>query len=238
MKKLYKGGSTAGTAPTVVSGAGSGAGASSSPPQIDNSISFADMFKHFGMYSPVLVSFFMITSSFYNQDLKGVIFFVGAIVSVLIGFLFKKIIDLSGGEQNKKMNKVECTRMSLFGGTSVNVPSLRSVFMGYALSYIIFPMIVNNNYNYPFLSILLSITALSAFVEAGYYFCTTVSGVVLGIILGIFCGIGWYFLFKSTGNNNFLYFSDEPSNNVSCSRPNKQTFKCKVYKNGELVKTV
>jgi hypothetical protein len=28
------------------------------------------------------------------------------------------------------------------------------------------------------------------------------------------------------------------SNNVVCSRPKKQTFKCAVYKNGELIKNL
>jgi len=32
-----------------------------------------------------------------------------------------------------------------------------------------------------------------------------------------------------------LFFNAEPSNNVICARPKKQTFKCFVYKNGEVI---
>ena len=39
----------------------------------------------------------------------------------------------------------------------------------------------------------------------------------------------------STGNDNLLYFGKYTSNNVQCSKPSKQTFKCSVYKNGRLI---
>ena len=32
---------------------------------------------------------------------------------------------------------------------------------------------------------------------------------------------------------NLVYFSDPISNNVQCSKPTKQNFKCEVYKDGK-----
>ena len=38
-------------------------------------------------------------------------------------------------------------------------------------------------------------------------------------------------------SQNFLFFADQTANGAVCSRPSKQSFKCAVYKNGELVTT-
>ena len=59
-----------------------------------------------------------------------------------------------------------------------------------------------------------------------------------GIVIGAGMGIGWCMLFYMTGHADLLYFNDLISNNVICSRPQKQTFKCSIYKNGELVKNL
>ena len=34
---------------------------------------------------------------------------------------------------------------------------------------------------------------------------------------------------------DLLFFNVESTNNVICSRPKQQTFKCRLYKNGELI---
>ena len=43
-------------------------------------------------------------------------------------------------------------------------------------------------------------------------------------------------IFYSTGNEKMLYFNEILSNKVMCGRPNETTFKCAVYKNGELLR--
>ena len=37
--------------------------------------------------------------------------------------------------------------------------------------------------------------------------------------------------------NKYLFFNELSSNKDVCSMPSKQTFKCSVYKNGELLAT-
>ena len=66
--------------------------------------------------------------------------------------------------------------------------------------------------------------------------CTQLPGVFTGAITGIIFGTLWYTLLQSTGNQKLTYFNDFITNNVVCSRPQKQSFKCSVYKNGELIK--
>jgi hypothetical protein len=68
-------------------------------------------------------------------------------------------------------------------------------------------------------------------------YCTTPTGIVLGSFIGIIWGLFWYFLIQGQ-NNELLYYDDLLSNKVACSRPSQQKFKCSVYKNGELLKTL
>ena len=67
--------------------------------------------------------------------------------------------------------------------------------------------------------------------------CTTPLGAFLGGMFGVLFGIIYWALFRYTGNEKLLFFQLEGSNNVVCSRPSKQTFRCNVYKNGKLIKS-
>ena len=65
--------------------------------------------------------------------------------------------------------------------------------------------------------------------------CTTYGGTVLGTLVGLVMGGVWYSIFHMSGYDSLLYFDELKSNNVQCSRPSKQSFKCSVYKNGQLI---
>jgi len=40
------------------------------------------------------------------------------------------------------------------------------------------------------------------------------------------------------GSGNYLFFNELSSNKDVCYQPSKQTFKCNVFKNGELIGSV
>jgi len=42
-------------------------------------------------------------------------------------------------------------------------------------------------------------------------------------------------LMYTGGSGNYLFYNETSGNNTVCSMPSKQTFKCSVYKNGELI---
>ena len=56
--------------------------------------------------------------------------------------------------------------------------------------------------------------------------------------LGLFFGWIFYSIIHSAGGDKLLYFNTISSNNVYCSKPKKQQFKCYVYKNGEIISAV
>jgi len=63
-------------------------------------------------------------------------------------------------------------------------------------------------------------------------------GPTIGALIGIICGAMWFELFHQSKLSQLLYFNDLTSNKESCSRPQKQNFKCSVYKDGQLVGTM
>ncbi len=65
--------------------------------------------------------------------------------------------------------------------------------------------------------------------------CTTVGGSLIGALVVFMLGALWYTLFHISGLDSLLYFDELQSNRVVCNRPSKQSFKCSVYKNGELI---
>ena len=57
----------------------------------------------------------------------------------------------------------------------------------------------------------------------------------MGGLVGLILGGSWYMLLHESGYDSLLYFDELLSNKVACSRPSKQSFKCSVYKGGELI---
>lgn len=180
--------------------------------------------------SPLLVSFLLVMISLFNQNMKGVIY--------LAGVLFTSIINLKIGSTLGKIKDPNASIMCDFIGipylTNFNVPSSSTMFHAFTIAYLIFPMYDTKQANVlliTVLSIFLILDTLSKIKNR----CTNRTGVSLGLALGGLMGYVWYMLFKVNGHESLLYYNEVNSNNVQCSRPSKQTFKCTVYKNGEVI---
>ena len=70
------------------------------------------------------------------------------------------------------------------------------------------------------------------------YIHTTGLGIFAGAAIGGLYSWGCYSLLHANGGDKFLYFNTVSSNNVYCSKPKKQQFKCNVYKGGEIISTL
>ena len=97
------------------------------------------------------------------------------------------------------------------------------------------PMQTYNSYNVVLLSIIGIFFGINA-VSKILYGCTTLVGVLIGSVVGFIIGFAWYSVVISSGPSGpkLLFFGADGGEPI-CSRPSKQTFKCKVYKNGEVI---
>lgn len=190
-----------------------------------------NVIQSFSYVSPMLLSFFLVASSTFNKNAKGIVYLGGVLMFSFLSTLLKPLI----GSKMKPDASVTCNVFDL-GYTNYNSPAFYSVFIAFTLAYLLMPMITNGTYNFYVLISLIILFFIDAFSK-NYNKCTTPLGIFLGGLIGVLFGIIYWALLYFTNAENLLFFQPETSDNVVCSRPSKQTFKCKVYKNGKLVKT-
>ncbi len=113
----------------------------------------------------------------------------------------------------------------------------------FTMMYLIFPMIMiskqsnSNSMNYGVIALFAAYIALDLFIKKSYL---CISGffsslVLTNILSGMFLGVCVSLMMYSTQLKEYLYINEVNSNREVCSMPSKQTYRCNVYKNGELV---
>jgi hypothetical protein len=197
-------------------------------------LTITNLFQFVSALLPTLLIFFMVMISIFNQDVKGLVYLAGILITSVINIFLLNTIK----SQKDDNSSASCNMFNLpFNMNNYNVPSLNSVLIAFTIAYLLLPMQASNQMNYVIIATLLSIFVIDA-ISKIMNKCTTIAGVIIGLLTGLLSGSLWYVLFHSTGLNSLLYFDEVVSNKTYCSRPKKQTFKCAVYKNGELIKTL
>ena len=196
-------------------------------------LSSDNLLKTASIISPIMVVFFIVMSSLFNQDLKGLVYLAGLLIASIINlFLMNQI----GSTSQTRSPGVVCELVNIMPGTLFDSPAPSSVIIAFTAAYLIVPMIFNSQMNYIVMAFFLILFGIDGFYKTSVK-CSKTSGIILGGLTGIFLGLSWFILFHSTGYDSLLYFNEFQSNNVMCSKPSKQSFKCSVYKNGQLIST-
>lgn len=189
-----------------------------------------NILKLISLLSPILVVFFIVMSSLFNENIKGIVYLSGLCITMLINYFL--MFQVGSKVQDEHLQKI-CYLLNI-GLTPYDSPYQSSVILAFTAAYLIIPMIYNSQINYIVLSFFMFIFGVDTFYKITQK-CTTISGALLGGLLGIFLAILWVLLFYISGYQSLLFFSDFQSNRVLCSKPSKQTFKCSVFKNGKLI---
>ena len=180
------------------------------------------------LYPLFIVSFLFIASIFNWTILKGLTYLGGIVICFISWILISKLF-------NKPRDKSAALTCNLFITVgNYLIPNLPIMITIYTLTYLVIPMIETSMVN-PVVILLMSI--LSGFIM--YYqhknTCTDILGILISIILGIGIGVLWFMIFWLNGKRDLLFYNELLSNNVVCNRPKKTTFRCSVYKNGEII---
>lgn len=194
-------------------------------------LNFSNMLQFFSAISPILLAFCLVLLSLFNSDIKGMVYLGGILIASLINLFILNTLKI----KSQTIIPQFCNLIEFpFNLNEYVNPAFNSMFIAFTLAYLYMPMKNISGINYPVLMFVTGLLVLDAGtkVMGG---CTTFSGVLLGSLVGFLLGVGWFALFYSTDHKDLLFFNAESSNNVVCSRPQKQTFKCSVYKNGTLV---
>ena len=199
-------------------------------------MSLTNLFQYISFTAPILVIFFITLFSIMQNNLeKGLIFNMGIVILSTLVYILKNVLKNKQSDEASPFCNILPAPFTVFGEGNkyiFDAPSMSSAILSFSSTYLIYPMINNNQHNFALLLFLIGITSINVFVEY-HKKCSDVMGLVLGILLGIIFGILYYSLLYMSNKTNLVYFSDPISNNVQCSKPSKQNFKCEVYKDGK-----
>ena len=193
-------------------------------------LTLSNIMRLASLLAPILLVFFFVMLSILNQDFKGLVYVAGVLLATALNIpLMNMQKSLASPDASLTCNLVEFPYL-----TNYNSPALSSLIIAFTFAYLYLPMRANNQMNYAVVASIISLFAMDAVTKISGK-CTTVAGTVLGCLVGILFGVCWYTIFHAAGADYLLYFDELDSNNVVCSKPSKQTFKCSVYKNGQLI---
>jgi hypothetical protein len=182
-------------------------------------------------YSPLIVSIIIISLSFVFQNFKGFIYLLWLIVFTWIRSIG---LEITGAKPIFYRENDLCSMIqySKYGNSTFSM-----FFISFSLVYICLPMIINKDINYFLLSAFLFYLLLDVGVRYYSGCVTKISEIFLDCLLGITTGVISTMAMYMTKTQKYLFFNEVSSTKDVCSLPSKQTFKCSLYKNGELVST-
>jgi hypothetical protein len=194
-------------------------------------LTFSNIVQVFSIFAPLFLGTFLVLVSVFNQNIKGLVYLGGVLIASVINYA----VSMGIGSEPIPSEGSICNLMEVpFIPYRYNVPNYNSMFIAFTLMYLLLPMLSNNQINFWMVGTIVSIFAVDSYVKLQYS-CTVPRGITIGGIVGAALGAVWYFLLKFNKFESLLFFNDLTSNNVVCNRPKNQTFKCSVYKNGQVL---
>ena len=101
--------------------------------------------------------------------------------------------------------------------------------------YLAYPMFVNDSVNlWVFISMITYFFA-DIFIKMYKKCIIKINDLLINVLLGASSAALIVSLMYAGGSGKYLFFNETSSDKEICSQPSEQTFKCKVYKNGELM---
>lgn len=174
----------------------------------------------------------------FSGDVKAFIWLFLTIVGIVLIFLLQQT-SLFREDPKAYMVGDNCADPLLPLFTNFPRLSVSTFFIAFTLTYLIQPMMMNKDWNYYVIVGFLGILIMDTMVKFQLFpNCTKKVGILSGLILGILYSVLCYNIILVAGGDKLLYFNTISSNNVYCSKPKKQTFKCYVYRNGEIISAV
>jgi len=154
--------------------------------------------------SPLIISAYLLLNSFFQGNLRGIVFLLGSMISSIIGNLAKKGINdkrgpfKKGDSYNPATDSPAHDFCDIFEPMNpelkyLGTPSSHAVFFGYLLTYLGLGTVYNESSKpgIPFWSLLASIGV----VDLVFRFskgCDRPKAIAIGLFLGMLCGGLWF----------------------------------------------
>jgi len=182
-------------------------------------------------FSPIIVATIITSMSFMFQNFKGLIY-----LGFLIGCcIVRSFVYMAAGGTPVVNDKTICTSIqySKYGN-----PTFSAFVFSFTIMYLSLPMFSIGAPNFWVFISLIAYFFIDMFIKL-YKKCVIQTGdLFLNILLGLASAALIVTLMYGGGSGKYLFFNEVSSNKDICYQPTEQTFKCSVYKNGELIGSV
>lgn len=187
-----------------------------------------NLLSFLSVFSPIILIVFVMSYSFFFQNVKGFVY-LGFVIGVVI--LRSIFLQAIGVEKNKDMCGV--VRYTSYGNATFT-----TFIFGFTIMYLFLPMFNASAINWILMVFLLTyvffdlgVKVMQGCIVASKHMSYVIGDFFSGMLLSGAIVAAMY----AGGSDRYLFFADSTSNGTICSMPKKQTFKCQVFKNGELV---
>ena len=179
-------------------------------------------------FSPIILIVLLLAYSFFYQNVKGFVYLGFLMAAVIIRSVFLQAI----GSQKNADN---CTpvRYSDYGNATFS-----SFVFAFTTAYVFLPMYMVGVPNWFLLVFIivytifdLGIKSLQGCINLSKHLSSIIGDYMGGLLISLTIVMAMY----AGGSQKYLFFADQTANGTICSMPSKQTMRCSVYKNGELV---
>jgi len=182
-------------------------------------------------YSPIIISFSILIFSIFSMALgKGLFFLFWLLVGTFlrIGILWL----IPGSNPYTQFDNSVCSIGEIlpYDNSSYSIFVLLFTFF-----YISTPMFISNNINYVIITFFIIYIIFDILVKMTNGCIKSGVNIFGDIVGGGGFGAAVAALIYSSPISSYLFINETSSDKEVCSMPSKQTFKCSVYKNGELV---
>ena len=179
-------------------------------------------------FSPIILATSITSLSFIFQNFKGLIY-LGFLIACCV--VRNYIYVLSGASPIVSDGRI-CTTIqySKYGN-----PTFSAFVFAFTIMYLSFPMFTNGSVNYWIFTSLVTYFFLDIFIKIHKQCIVKMSDLFLNILLGAASAVLIITLMYTGGSGKYLFFNEVSSDKEMCYQPSKQTFKCSMFKDGQLV---
>jgi hypothetical protein len=196
--------------------------------------SVVNLIKKIGLYSPLIVIIGVwIVTIFSNELLKGITYLFLIIFALVLRIVALKLPDASNPQPPVLIAGTPC---SMETGIAGDNETLGAYVISYTMWYICLPMFLINDINWGLFSFFLLTLILNLVINKDCIkncISTVITNVIASGLLGTLFSLGVY-----SYANSLSMINESSTSSEVCTAPSKQTFKCKVFKNGELINEV
>ena len=179
-------------------------------------------------FSPIILATSITSLSFIFQNFKGLVY-----LGFLIGCCVVREYFYMMASANPIVNdRTICTSIqySKYGN-----PTFSAFVFAFTIMYLSFPMFSNGSVNYWVFISLITYFLLDILIKI-YKNCIIQMGdLFLNVLLGATSAALIVTLMYAGGSGKYLFFNEVSSDKEMCYQPSNQTFRCKLFRNGEMI---